>query len=93
VTIDPPPRPEVARLLGLDRRSFAARDLLDVRLHVGQRAANADARVPGRVNELRDDLEPKATVVGDDDQLNLPERATRRLISRALRNSRLTIGE
>jgi hypothetical protein len=46
-------------LLGLNRGRLAARHLFDVWLHLGQGAANAHARVPGSIDELRDDFDPR----------------------------------
>jgi hypothetical protein len=63
VTVDAALAPELARLLGFTRRRLAARHLLNVRLHLGERATNPHARVPGTVHELSNDLKPELAVV------------------------------
>ena len=63
-----------------------------MRFHLGKRAPNPDARVPGAVHELRDDLEPEAAVVVNDDQLNHPPRASCRRSLIAFTSSCLTKG-
>lgn len=46
------------------RRRLAARDDLDVRLLLGERASDTDLGIPGTFYVLRGDLYPEAATVG-----------------------------
>jgi hypothetical protein len=83
VTIDPPLAPKLTRLVGLDRGRLAARNLLNVRFHLRQRAANADTGVPRGVDKLRDDFDPESPVIRDNEHSRCPEAPERRLQQRA----------
>src|SRR5688500_17058232 len=69
LTIDPALRPRLSGLFRLDRGRLSAGDLLHMRLQSGACASNTDARVPGAVNELGDDLQPVPAVVRHDEHV------------------------
>jgi len=68
MTIDPAPRVDGRAFLRCLCGRLPTRDDLDVGLHVRERVADTDVRIPGAVNANCGDLDPVAAVVGLDQQ-------------------------
>ena len=68
MTIDPAPRVDGRAFLRCLCGRLPTRHDLDVGLHVPERAADMDVRIPGVVNANGGDRDPVAAVVGLDQQ-------------------------